>query len=115
MLPPAASRLLLPAPHPHMFVLMALACLPIVLVVLFAVFPQIDLSGAVSRGLVFAASALFVAGMVALCVFIAKLFYDLLMNRSDKIDHDKHVIGVLMLFTVSVLIFSVTLYYLQPQ
>jgi len=113
-LPLATPRLLLPAPHPHTAVLLVIAVLPIVLVVLFAAYPWFTLSNAVTRTLILETSFVYLVGLIALAVYIVKLFYDLLMKKTGDIEHDKHIIGLLILFAFCILVFTSILYFIEP-
>ncbi len=113
-LPLAVPHYLLPAPKPHTALLSAVAALPILVVLLYAVYPWFSLSHTASRNLVLEATFLFLVGLVVLATYIAKLFYDLLMRKTEAVDRDKHMIGLMTFFSFSIMIFSVVLYLIQP-
>ncbi|MFH1207712.1 MAG: hypothetical protein V1668_03845 [Patescibacteria group bacterium] len=113
-LPPVEPHFLLPAPKPHTAILLAVALLPVLVVLLYALYPWFSLSSVASRNLVLEATFLFLVGLVILAIYIAKLFYDLLMKKLDAAEKDKHVISLMMLFSLSIIIFSAVLYLIQP-
>ncbi|MFA6553712.1 MAG: hypothetical protein WCT27_04760 [Patescibacteria group bacterium] len=113
-LPPAEPHFLLPAPKRHTIILCIVALLPVLVVLLYALYPWFSLSGVASRNLVLEATFLFIIGLAVLAVYIAKLFYDLLMRKTEAVEKDKHIIGLMIFFSFTIMFFSAVLFLIQP-
>lgn len=105
-LPAEKKRLLLPEPGKNIWWLLTLASLPVLFVLVYALYPWFTVSHAAASTVVKIAVVVFLLGLVVLIFSLLKLIYDLIKRRSGQPAKSGNILTLTLLLVISLLFFS---------
>jgi len=113
-LPKEEKRLCLPQPGFHFWPFLALVLIPVLFVLLYAIYPWFTISGKVINIVIQALMIIFLIVLVFLIFVFLKFLYDLIKPYPQEIKKDKNLLTMTLLFLLSLMMVSTVIQLLQP-
>lgn len=109
-LPLEEKQLLLPKPTRHFWPFAFIVLIFLAVVASYAIHPWFSISTGATRVIMTIVMVIFLLGLLALFVMLAKLFIDIWRSHAAALEQDKHTIVVVLVLLLSIVIFSSTVY-----
>jgi len=113
-LPKEEKKLYLSPPGFHFWPFLAMVLLPVMLVLLYAIYPWFTLSDQTVSVIIQTLMIIFLILLVFFIFVFLKYLYDLIKPYPHEVGKDKNLIIITLLFLLSVMLISTVIYLLEP-
>lgn len=113
-LPKEEKKLYLPQPGFHFWPFLLMVILPVLFVLLYAIYPWFVISHKTTNIIVQGLMIVFLIVLVFMIFAFLKFLYDLIKPHPKEVEKDKNIITITLLFLLSLVMVSTVIQLLQP-